>query len=133
MEHTVPVAHAEAGVLAIECGWADDTDAATDPDGAGRLVDPVELGNRERIGHGLKLATHLFAADDQPPRYVLILAGGVVILADRLRRFSIQPKVLPFTASLPRPRGCPVRIRDEPGMGKITVSVSRVRRGCRCR
>lgn len=37
-EHLITVAHAEPGVVAIDCGWATDPDAATDPDGAGRLL-----------------------------------------------------------------------------------------------
>ncbi len=83
-EHVVAVAHAEGGVLAIECGWATDTDAATESDGAGRLANPVDVDPRTRIETGMALAGHLFALDDDPPRYVLILTGGVVTLADRL-------------------------------------------------
>ncbi|KDA44277.1 class I SAM-dependent DNA methyltransferase [Frankia sp. B2] len=71
------------GVVAVECAWAADIDAAADPDGGGKLLDPVQLDNRERIEHGTKLASHLFAADRGAPRYVLILNGGVVTLADR--------------------------------------------------
>ena len=79
----VPVAYAGHGVLAIDCEWATDTDAAFDADGPGRLLAPVEVGNRERIETGAKLARWLFAADE-PPRYVLLLHGGVIVLADRL-------------------------------------------------
>ena len=71
-------------VAAIECGWAPDVDAAMDPDGAGWLLDPVPLGNtgRERIEQGTKLVSWLFARDEGL-RYVLVLVGGVVVLADR--------------------------------------------------
>ncbi|WP_067604508.1 restriction endonuclease [Nocardiopsis listeri] len=71
-------------VAAIECGWAPDVDAAMDPNGAGWLLDPVLLGNtgRERIDQGTKLVSWLFARDDGL-RYVLVLVGGVVVLADR--------------------------------------------------
>lgn len=71
-------------VAAIECGWAPDVDAAMDPDGAGWLLDPVLLGNtgRERIDQGTKLVSWLFARDEGL-RYVLVLVGGVVVLADR--------------------------------------------------
>lgn len=82
--YQVAVAHAEPTVIAIECGWAPDVDSALDPEQAGLLLDPVELDNREQITTGAKLATWLFAADDPRPRYVLILAGGVIILADRM-------------------------------------------------
>ncbi|MEW2384314.1 class I SAM-dependent DNA methyltransferase [Micromonospora sp. NPDC047707] len=85
-DHEIPVAHAELdsahGIVALDCGWAVDTEAAQDPDGAGRLLDPVTLPGNETIETGAKLASWLFAAE-QPPRYVLILSGGVVTLADR--------------------------------------------------
>jgi hypothetical protein len=83
-EHQVLVAHAEPGVTVIECGWAVDSDAVTDPDDAGRLLYPVELDRRERIEAGFALAGWLFSADQHPPRYVLILSGAVLTLADRL-------------------------------------------------
>ena len=79
----VPVACHGQNVVAIDCGWAADTDAALDPDRAGRLLDPVETGSRELITVGAKLARWLFDTDE-PPRYVLLLHGGVIILADRL-------------------------------------------------
>ncbi|ROT32522.1 class I SAM-dependent DNA methyltransferase [Micromonospora sp. HM5-17] len=87
-EQQIPVAHAEPGtgtghgIVAIDCGWAVDTDAAQDPTEAGRLLTPVELAGGERIETGAKLASWLFAAED-PPRYVLILNGAVITLADR--------------------------------------------------
>ncbi len=80
---TKPPEAVDDGIVAIECGWAADVDDAADPDGAGRLLDPVPLGNRERIEQGARLASHLFAADSGRPRYVLILGGGVLTLADR--------------------------------------------------
>jgi hypothetical protein len=78
----IPVAYAEQNVVAIHCGWASDTDAALDPEQAGMLLDLAEIGERERIETGKKLARWLFDADE-PPRYVLLLHGGVVVLADR--------------------------------------------------
>ena len=79
----VPVAYQGQNVVAVDCGWAADTDAALDADRAGRLLDPVETGSNERITTGAKLVRWLFDTDE-PPRYVLLLHGGVVILADRL-------------------------------------------------
>ncbi|MES9542310.1 class I SAM-dependent DNA methyltransferase [Actinomadura sp. NPDC000600] len=83
----VAVAHAEPAdrpsVVAVECGWAPDVDAALDIAEAGRLLTPVELDHPHMLRTGDKLASWLFATDE-PPRYVLILAGGVVILADRM-------------------------------------------------
>jgi hypothetical protein len=81
--YTIHVAYAGQNVVAIDCDWATDTDAAFDADGPARLLTPVEIGSRERIEMGAKLARWLFAADD-PPRYVLLLYGGVIVLADRL-------------------------------------------------
>ncbi|SFN62037.1 hypothetical protein SAMN04489713_102606 [Actinomadura madurae] len=86
-QYEVAVAHAEpadrSSVIAIECGWAPDVDAALDTSSAGRLLTPVELDHPHMLRTGDKLASWLFAADE-PPRYVLILVGGVVILADRM-------------------------------------------------
>jgi hypothetical protein len=79
----VPVVYQGQNVVAIDCGWAADTDAALDADRAGRLLDPVQTGSNELITTGAKLARWLFDTDE-PPRYVLLLHGGVVILADRL-------------------------------------------------
>ncbi|WP_328347216.1 class I SAM-dependent DNA methyltransferase [Micromonospora sp. NBC_00421] len=86
-EYEVRVAHAELttahGIVALDCGWAVDTEAAQDPDDAGRLLDPLTLSGTETIETGAKLASLLFAADSPKPRYVLILSGGVITLADR--------------------------------------------------
>jgi hypothetical protein len=79
----VPVACQGQNVVAIDCGWAADTDAALDADQAGLLLDPVETGSNERITTGAKLARWMFDTDE-PPRYVLLVHGGVVILADRV-------------------------------------------------
>ncbi|KXK60350.1 restriction endonuclease, partial [Micromonospora rosaria] len=86
-EHEVVVAHAELasghGILALDCGWAVDPEDAQNPDGAGLLLDPVALPGNETITTGAKLASWLFAAESPKPRYVLILSGGVLTLADR--------------------------------------------------
>ncbi|MGC4808221.1 class I SAM-dependent DNA methyltransferase [Micromonospora sp. DT233] len=86
-EHQVNVAHVELdaahGIVALDCGWAVDTEAAQDPDGAGALLDPVALPGNETIATGAKLASWLLAADHPKLRYVLVLSGGVVTLADR--------------------------------------------------
>ncbi|MEO3782868.1 class I SAM-dependent DNA methyltransferase [Actinocorallia sp. B10E7] len=77
-EHPVQVAYADEHLVAVECGWTTTVDAAVGAD----LLFPVQLDTRERITSGVKLATWLFTSD-APPRYVLLLAGGVVVLADR--------------------------------------------------
>ncbi|MET7384341.1 class I SAM-dependent DNA methyltransferase [Streptomyces sp. NPDC005529] len=80
--YEVRVAHAEKGLVAVDCGWAAEPDAALDPEGAGRLLEPVPLDGRNTVPTGSKLASFLFACEDAP-RYVLLLVGGVVVLADR--------------------------------------------------
>lgn len=81
-EHSVPVVFADTHVIAIECGWAADVDAALDGEAAGRLMAPVQRGGSKQLVTGAELVSFLFAAPD-PVRYVLILVGGVVVLADR--------------------------------------------------
>lgn len=82
--YTVQAAHSEPGIIAVECGWATDPDAAMNSDGAGRLVAPVETFAGDRsVDTGIALASFLLSADMPNTRYVLILAGGVVILADK--------------------------------------------------
>ncbi|MBV7695014.1 class I SAM-dependent DNA methyltransferase [Streptomyces sp. TRM70350] len=83
-DHTyeVQVAHAEPGLVALDCGWAAEPDAALDPDGPGRLLHRLPLDGSNEVTTGSKLASFLFACEDAP-RYVLLLVGGVVVLADR--------------------------------------------------
>ncbi|MEU2620827.1 class I SAM-dependent DNA methyltransferase [Streptomyces sp. NPDC007157] len=81
--YKVRVAHAEKGLVAVDCGWAAEPDAALDPEGPGRLLEPVPLDGRNTVPTGSKLASFLFACEDAP-RYVLLLVGGVVVLADRM-------------------------------------------------
>ncbi|MGW0942453.1 class I SAM-dependent DNA methyltransferase [Streptomyces sp. NPDC002623] len=81
--YEVRVAHAEKGLVAVDCGWAAEPDAALDPEGPGRLLEPVPLDGRNTVPTGSKLASFLFASEDAP-RYVLLLVGGVVVLADRM-------------------------------------------------
>ncbi|MEU9041063.1 MULTISPECIES: class I SAM-dependent DNA methyltransferase [unclassified Kitasatospora] len=81
--HQVQVAHSEKGLVALDCGWAAEPDAALDPDGPGRLLEPLVLDGQHTVATGSKLASFLFACEDAP-RYVLLLVGGVVILADRM-------------------------------------------------
>ncbi|SDT11706.1 hypothetical protein SAMN04489716_2558 [Actinoplanes derwentensis] len=84
-EYEVLVAHSEPGIVVIECGWATDPDEVVDPDeDAGRLRHPFDLDRREHIDAGFALAAWLFGAEHNPPRYVLILCGGVLVLTDRL-------------------------------------------------
>lgn len=81
--YEVRALHDEPGLIAVSCGWTDEPDAALDPDGAGRLLHPVPLEASARLTDAKALADFLFECDE-PPRYVLTVAGGVVVLADRL-------------------------------------------------
>ncbi|MFH8788887.1 hypothetical protein [Streptomyces roseoverticillatus] len=82
-DHTVQALHAEPGLIAVACGWTAEPDAALDPDGAGRLLYPVTLEASARLTDAKALADFLFECEE-PPRYVLLLVGGVIVLADRL-------------------------------------------------
>ncbi|MFG2315265.1 Eco57I restriction-modification methylase domain-containing protein [Streptomyces tendae] len=81
--HEIPVAHDEKGLVAVDCGWAAEPDAALDKNGRGRLLEPVPLDGLPSLETGDKLARFLFACEE-PPRYVLLLCGGVIVLADRM-------------------------------------------------
>jgi hypothetical protein len=85
-EHAVAVAHAEPGILAIEADWVVDPDAEIDV--TDRLLEPVSIDNTERIDSATKLASYLLLEEEQPPRYVLVLSGPEVVLADRLAWFE---------------------------------------------
>ncbi|MBL1095718.1 Eco57I restriction-modification methylase domain-containing protein [Streptomyces coffeae] len=80
--YQVPVAHAEKGLVALDCGWAAEPDAALDSEGRGRLLEEVVLDGSTTLTTGSNLASFLFACEE-PPRYVLLLGGGVIVLADR--------------------------------------------------
>ncbi|MFJ3025907.1 DNA methyltransferase [Streptomyces tendae] len=82
-DHPVDVLHHEPGLLtAVACGWTTQPDAALDPDGPGALLHPVQLEGSARLTDGKALTDFLFECDE-PPRYVLLLVGGVLVLADR--------------------------------------------------
>ncbi|MGW4892473.1 hypothetical protein ACWEQL_09430 [Kitasatospora sp. NPDC004240] len=87
-DHTVQVAYHGHGVVALDCGWAAENDAALDPAGPGRLLWPLRAGSAEHYTDGAALASWLFAGkiggpEGNPPRFVLLLIGGVLVLADR--------------------------------------------------
>ncbi|APU21908.1 hypothetical protein UA75_19595 [Actinoalloteichus sp. GBA129-24] len=87
-EHVVEVAWHGDGIVAVECGWTAVNDSALDADGPGRLLHPLRLGATEAYETGPALATWLFQgelneAGGAPPRFVILLCGGVLVLADR--------------------------------------------------
>ncbi|MDZ5447075.1 type II restriction endonuclease subunit M [Micromonospora sp. 4G57] len=82
----VPVALAITGpsgleLVALEATWTDTVDGIVDTIGGCRLLAPIKLDGDEAIDHAGKAIEFLFACED-PPRYVLLLAGNVVLLAD---------------------------------------------------
>ncbi|MEZ0064323.1 hypothetical protein ABIA32_000301 [Streptacidiphilus sp. MAP12-20] len=87
-EHHVQVAYSGAGIVALDCGWAPDNDSALAADGPGRLLTPLRVSASENYETGSALASWLFhsaldTAEGAPPRFVLLLMGGVIVLADR--------------------------------------------------
>jgi hypothetical protein len=73
---------------AHDCRAVEDLlDAGTDDDpGVGRVLDPLVAGE-ERVWPTAKVLSNLFLADDEAdrPEFVLVLAGGWVLVAERER------------------------------------------------
>ncbi|MCQ9179862.1 hypothetical protein KMT30_12675 [Streptomyces sp. IBSBF 2953] len=87
-EHTLPVAYHGHGIIALDCGWAADNDTALSADGSGRLLVPLRVSASESYETGADLASWLFESElGEPggphPRFILLLIGGVILLADR--------------------------------------------------
>ncbi|MFD8048497.1 hypothetical protein ACFV5E_34305 [Streptomyces chartreusis] len=87
-DHTLPVAYHGHGIVALDCGWTAANDDALDPDRAGRLLSSVRVSASESYETGAALASWLFQSElgeagGPHPRFVLLLCGGVILLADR--------------------------------------------------
>ncbi|MFJ2796275.1 MULTISPECIES: hypothetical protein [unclassified Streptomyces] len=87
-EHEVAVAWHGDGIVALDCGWSASNDTALDAGGYGRLLHPLRAGSGESYETGQALATWLFQSElgeegGAAPRFVLLLCGGVIVLADR--------------------------------------------------
>ena len=87
-DHILPVAYHGHGVIALDCGWSADNDSALNADGAGRLLQPFHVSAGESYETGAALASWLFQselgeASGPHPRFILLLCGGVLVLADR--------------------------------------------------
>ncbi|WP_055522613.1 hypothetical protein [Streptomyces graminilatus] len=87
-DHTLPVAYHGHGIVALDCGWSPDNDAALDTDGAGRLLWPLRVSASESYEAGAALVSWLFQSElgeagGPHPRFVLLMCGGVILLADR--------------------------------------------------
>ncbi|MFE5159027.1 hypothetical protein ACFRNT_10940 [Streptomyces sp. NPDC056697] len=75
------------GIVALDCGWTATLDGALDPDAAGRLLHPLKTADG-LLEVGEKLTGWLFQSElhkpgGDAPRFVLMLCGGVLVLADR--------------------------------------------------
>ncbi|GAB3113525.1 hypothetical protein GCM10027160_17660 [Streptomyces calidiresistens] len=86
-EYEVHVAWHGDGVVALDCGWTATLDDALDPEGAGRLLHPLKTADG-LLEVGEKLADWLFQSElhepgGDAPRFILLLCGGVIVLADR--------------------------------------------------
>lgn len=90
-ERSVPVALAVTGpggveLIALDVTWQVDGELviADVEDGGAQLLDPIQLDGKQRITGAADAVTFLFGCEDgYAPRYVLLLAGGAVLLADR--------------------------------------------------
>ncbi|MEV6965271.1 type II restriction endonuclease subunit M [Hamadaea sp. NPDC051192] len=83
----VPVALAVSGrdgleLVALDATWAGDAEGIVDADAGCLLLDPIKLDGDDALQHAGKAVEFLFACED-PPRYVLLLAGNVILHADR--------------------------------------------------
>ncbi|WP_327048054.1 class I SAM-dependent DNA methyltransferase [Microbispora sp. NBC_01189] len=87
-DHTLTVAYHGHGIIALDCGWAAVNDSALNADGAGRLLSPLRVSASESYETGAALASWLFQSElgevgGPHPRFILLLCGGVILLADR--------------------------------------------------
>ncbi|MFF5879932.1 hypothetical protein ACIQ9M_15480 [Streptomyces californicus] len=86
-EYELQVAWHGDGILAVDCGWTAKLDDALDPDEAGQLLYPLKTADG-LLEVGEKLAGWLFQSElhkpgGDAPRFILLLCGGVLVLADR--------------------------------------------------
>ncbi|MEV8287482.1 hypothetical protein [Streptomyces niveus] len=86
-EYELRVAWHGDGILAVDCGWTAKLDDALDPDEAGQLLHPLKTADG-LLEVGEKLAGWLFQSElhepgGDAPRFILLLCGGVLVLADR--------------------------------------------------
>ncbi|ONI50061.1 MULTISPECIES: Eco57I restriction-modification methylase domain-containing protein [unclassified Streptomyces] len=87
----VPVAFAVKGpggveLIALDVTWSTDAElvASDIEDGGAQLLAPIALDGRNEITSAADAVTFLFGSEDAyAPRFVLLLAGGAVLLADR--------------------------------------------------
>ncbi|TVL91036.1 hypothetical protein [Streptomyces sp. SAJ15] len=86
-EYELQIAWHGDGIVALDCGWTASLDDALDPDNAGLLLHPLKTTDG-LLEVGEKLAGWLFQSElhepgGDAPRFILLLCGGVLALADR--------------------------------------------------
>ena len=69
-------------LVALETTWCLNPKTIVDRADGTQLLDPIRLEGAEEISYAGEAVRFLFACED-PPRYVLLLAGMVLLLADR--------------------------------------------------
>jgi hypothetical protein len=97
----VPVAHSEPGVAVLTGGFADDIAGTRGEGSANRLAVPVRVASGKTIDTVTDLAAWLLAADNAP-RYVLLLFGGFMVLADRENYARGRHLAVSLEVALPR-------------------------------
>lgn len=68
-------------LVALDATWAGAVDGAIDADDGSLLLEPIRLDGSQSIDLALDAVNFLLGVEDGP-RYVLLLAGGVLVLAD---------------------------------------------------
>ncbi|MYT16625.1 hypothetical protein YWIDRAFT_06177 [Streptomyces sp. SceaMP-e96] len=97
----VPVAHSEPGIAVLTGGFADDVAGARGEGSANRLAVPVRVASGKTLTTVTDLAAWLLAADNAP-RYLLLLFGGVMVLADREHYARGRHLAVTLEVALPR-------------------------------
>lgn len=88
-------------LVAIDASWCETLEDLITDDGGARLLNPIRLDGSNALAAPLK-AVDLIFASDHAPRYVLLLAGGVVLLADSTAWFERRYLALELDGLLAR-------------------------------
>ncbi|MEV3873923.1 DNA methyltransferase [Streptomyces sp. NPDC049906] len=97
----VPVAHWEPGIAVLTGGFADEVDATRGEGSANRLAVPVRVASGKTLTTVTDLAAWLLSTE-HAPRYVLLLFGGMLVLADRENYAHGRHLAVSLEVALPR-------------------------------
>ncbi|WP_445396778.1 Eco57I restriction-modification methylase domain-containing protein [Streptomyces sp. LE64] len=97
----VPVAHWEPGIAVLTGGFADEVDATRGEGSANRLAVPVRVASGKTLTTVTDLAAWLLSTE-HAPRYVLLLFGGMLVLADRESYARGRHLAVSLEVALPR-------------------------------